>query len=268
PPKNERPFKVVIKGLGKFFDTDDLKEKIINHGFTVNKVVRLTQQRTKLPLPFYLVELVKTPNVQDIFKIERISRLKITVEDFKGRQQFTQCFNCNCFGHSAAGCGYRPRCLKCGGAHRTNSCPTKERISNPRCINCNKEGHVASYRGCEAFPKLINRQQKRTPRTFNSNQAKIQENITFSQLFKNNSNVQVAPPAVQTQEKITQPIELLTMKNEITEIMNAFTELKKAISEIPQLFEAAKIMKTVNSPADKIAVLFAHLCQSVESESK
>ncbi|GBN12465.1 hypothetical protein AVEN_66491-1 [Araneus ventricosus] len=99
-----------------------------------------------------------------------------------------QCFNCNCFGHSSAGCGYSPRCLKCSGTHRTNTCPIKERIPNSRCINCGKEGPVAAYGGWEDFSKRITKSQKRIPRSFYSNMSKVQENISYSQHFKSTKN--------------------------------------------------------------------------------
>ncbi|GBO17226.1 hypothetical protein AVEN_14488-1 [Araneus ventricosus] len=131
-PKNERPFRVVVKGLGLDYDTEKLKNILVNQGVQVSKITRLTQQRNRQPLPFYLVELVKTANVETIYRVNRIGFLKIEIEEFRARKQITQCFNCNGFGHSALGCGYRPRCLKCNGAHRTNQCSIKDGVENPR----------------------------------------------------------------------------------------------------------------------------------------
>ncbi|GBO34685.1 hypothetical protein AVEN_16375-1 [Araneus ventricosus] len=97
-PKEQRPFRVVIKGLPEEHNTDRIINYINDIGLKATKAVRLTQQRSRKPLPMFLVELEKTPDVTDIFKIERVNRIKVTVEDFKPRHQIQQCFACNRFG--------------------------------------------------------------------------------------------------------------------------------------------------------------------------
>ncbi|GBN91212.1 hypothetical protein AVEN_77798-1 [Araneus ventricosus] len=55
----------------------------------------------------------------------------------------------------------KARCLKCGEEHAHQSCNKtfelneQGKIVNLKCINCNKEGHLASWRGCEKFKKII-----------------------------------------------------------------------------------------------------------------
>ncbi|GBM48237.1 Nucleic-acid-binding protein from mobile element jockey [Araneus ventricosus] len=227
-PKNERPFRVVFKGLGLEYDTEKLKSILNNQGFQVTKAIRLTQQRNRQPLPFYLVELVKTPNVEEIYKVNRIGILKTEVEEFRARKQITQCFNCNGFGHSATGCGYRPRCLKCEGAHRTNQCTIKERVENPKCINCGKIGHVAAYRGCEKFPKLEKTQQNKinTLRPFSSTRSVIKENVSFSQLFKTQKQQPMAAPTSVSEFPNINNQEITAIKNDLTVIFSTLREIQ------------------------------------------
>ncbi|GBM09478.1 hypothetical protein AVEN_95516-1 [Araneus ventricosus] len=51
----------------------------------------------------------------------------------------------------------KARCLKCGGEHVHQQCDKtfylndQGKITNPKCINCLKEEHLAPWRGCEKF---------------------------------------------------------------------------------------------------------------------
>ncbi|GBN63797.1 hypothetical protein AVEN_70411-1 [Araneus ventricosus] len=55
----------------------------------------------------------------------------------------------------------KARCLKCGDEHAHQSCNKtftlneQGKIANPKCISCGKEGHLASWRGCEKFKQII-----------------------------------------------------------------------------------------------------------------
>ncbi|GFT35994.1 RNA-directed DNA polymerase from mobile element jockey [Trichonephila clavipes] len=56
-PKNERPIKVVVKGLPKDTETRDIHQNVIELGFTVDKVIQLVGKITKQPLPVFLINL-------------------------------------------------------------------------------------------------------------------------------------------------------------------------------------------------------------------
>ncbi|CAL1291240.1 unnamed protein product [Larinioides sclopetarius] len=138
---------------GATTDTNDIKDELLSKNFTPTRVTQLKQIRTKKPLPIYLVELNRTPDNEKNFHLTNLLNLKIKIENFQKRTGYTQCWNCHHFHHSSANCGGQTRCLKCGKDHRTSECQIKNRMINPVCINCGKEGHVASWRGCEKFPK-------------------------------------------------------------------------------------------------------------------
>ncbi|GBN53796.1 Nucleic-acid-binding protein from transposon X-element [Araneus ventricosus] len=256
-PKEQRPFRVVIKGLPEEHNTDRIINYINEIGFNATKVVRLTQQRTRKPLPMFLVELEKTPDVTNIFKIERINRIKVNIVDFIPRQQIQQCFACNRFGHSASGCGFRPRCLKCGQSHTTKQCSITERVEKPVCINCGKEGHVAAYRGCEAFPKISKKQTNNSPRTFNANQALVNNNKSYAQATSPPAQQMDTPKIITQAETTTQPetINFSAIKTEIAELILAVRELRSIFSEVPALLTAAKEMQKKDSKEDKLSIL-------------
>lgn len=168
-------------------NTEDIKTFLINSDYPFIKVTQLTQLKTRRPLPFFLVDLVKNERAQKIYDCRQINRISITVEPYRGRNIAQQCFRCNQFHHNAANCQITPRCLKCNGSRQTNLCQIKEKIPLPTCINCGKAGHVASYRGCEKFPKRTTAQQNRTNyfqsnnrNFFNADQYRVRDNVSFA----------------------------------------------------------------------------------------
>ncbi|GBO42400.1 hypothetical protein AVEN_246283-1 [Araneus ventricosus] len=168
-PASKRPFKVVIKNLPHDHDPEDIKYYLKNElKFAVESVIQLTKFRTRQPLPFFLVELTKTKDVENIYKIEHVNNYKVEVDTYKGRSINNQCFKCNWYHHKARECQSRARCLKCAGPHETNQCSIKEIIPNPTRINCGEEGHVASYRGRKKFPKNTTAQQNRANNFFSN----------------------------------------------------------------------------------------------------
>ncbi|GBM30809.1 hypothetical protein AVEN_52603-1 [Araneus ventricosus] len=137
-------------------------------------------------MPMYMVELKKNGKEEKIFDLSRFMYFTVTVENYRKPPGATQCWNCNQFKHSSANCGYTTRCLKCGQEHRTSECTIITPQDNPTCINCGVVGHIASWRGCPAFPKIkpIKGQGVNYPRTqreFISSQYKRQENISYAQ---------------------------------------------------------------------------------------
>ena len=67
-----------------------------------------------------------------------------------------QCYNCQCFGHTAKTCRSKTKCLIFGEDHHHKGCPNKE-TKQAKCANC-KGPHVASYKGCPAYKKQAFRQ--------------------------------------------------------------------------------------------------------------
>ncbi|GBM03381.1 hypothetical protein AVEN_256921-1 [Araneus ventricosus] len=138
------------------------------------------------PLSFFLIELNKTENVGKIYDIKHLNYLNVTVVPFRGRNMVNQCYKCNYFHHNADCCKIKPNRLKCKGPHQRNQRNIIEKAEKPNCINCGKIGRVASYRGCEKFPKPPTAQQNRqnyhhsARRTFNANQ----ENQSINESMK------------------------------------------------------------------------------------
>ncbi|GBM46215.1 hypothetical protein AVEN_198369-1, partial [Araneus ventricosus] len=272
--------KVVIKDLPLDHDTDVIKNCLKKHGFVIGKVTRLTQFRTRQPLPFFLVEVGKSEistKPEEIFKLKNLNHLSITVDPYRGRKKTIQCFKCNRFNHTAELCSMTPRCLKCGQSHITIECDIKQRIEKPICINCNQVGHVAAYRGCAEFPKLTTAHKNRN-NNFDSNKYLVSSNISYAQKANGtsantlDSEQQMAPPAHRPGNNVNNqsaafastciesnvnntPIPAISGNNDLSVLMTALKELRKLMKEAPQLIAALQAMKYANNTADKLQLL-------------
>ncbi|GFU22823.1 nucleic-acid-binding protein from transposon X-element [Trichonephila clavipes] len=150
--KAERPIKVVIKGLPRNTNPEEIKQDLEILGYTPDRVNQLIGRKNKRPLPIFLITLPRNLDNLKIFDLKTLNYLSIRVEGYDGRG-VTQCYTCNNFNHSSENCHLKPRCLKCGENHLTRDCPIKQKLETPYCINCNIYGHMANYRGCPSFPK-------------------------------------------------------------------------------------------------------------------
>ncbi|GFS82415.1 transposon Ty3-I Gag-Pol polyprotein [Trichonephila clavipes] len=92
--KNDRPIKVVIKGLPKSTHVDEIKSDLEEQGFEPERVVQLIGRKTKNPLPVYMISLPRNITNLKIFDIKTLGYLSIRVEPYEGRG-ITQCFTCN-----------------------------------------------------------------------------------------------------------------------------------------------------------------------------
>ncbi|GFV19257.1 hypothetical protein TNCV_533001 [Trichonephila clavipes] len=76
-PLNSRPQKVVIKGLPVFTEIGEIQADLTSQGFCVEKVAQLTRSKTKSPLPTFMVELKRSPDSPDIFKMKKCCYLAV-----------------------------------------------------------------------------------------------------------------------------------------------------------------------------------------------
>ncbi|GFV72678.1 nucleic-acid-binding protein from transposon X-element [Trichonephila clavipes] len=226
-PKQDRPIKVVIKGLPRDSNIEDIQEDLLEQGFHDCKVTQLIGKITKQKLPVFMVTLPRNINNTKIFDLKYLSYLSIRVEGYEGKG-VTQCYSCNRFNHTAQNCHMNPRCIKCGQAHQTKECPIK-RVENTYCINCKTYGHMANYSKCPLYPK------PRKGKTLKNNYSTVVDsivrpNLTYAQATNtrtqiNNKNTQqMAPrsnevPAIPQQAQANRNVKIPTIpqNNNLTE---------------------------------------------------
>jgi len=149
--QQDKPLKVVIRGIPADVDTEPLKAELKEKGLPVIAVARMSN-RLKKPMPLLLVTLSREQKAKEIFNLTSLSYLRVSVESpHKKPGTVSQCHRCQRFHHAQRGCRAEPRCVKCGQQHHTITCK-KTRDEPAKCANCGG-AHPANYRGCPAFPK-------------------------------------------------------------------------------------------------------------------
>ncbi|GBN59638.1 Nucleic-acid-binding protein from transposon X-element [Araneus ventricosus] len=254
--KTNKPMKVVIKGLPKETDTEDIKEELINKNFRVEKVNQLKKFKTREPLNIFQIHLTLTDNVSEIYKLDTLCYHFISVEEYRSRLHY-QCFNCQRWNHGSNGCKLNPRCVVCSENHPSKECPLKGQKSNtPKCANCNGP-HTASYRGCPRYPQNIQK-------------SKIQPGKSFANALKSNYENVNKPPPQKTNEndsEISQPPS--TVKNnenfppnntpinhsEFSDIMAIVAEFRKIFRNMKNIRATVQQLQTAEGAFEKIAIL-------------
>ncbi|UYV71898.1 hypothetical protein LAZ67_9000983 [Cordylochernes scorpioides] len=130
--QEEKPLKVVLKGVTTAYKTEDIAIELATMGFTETSVKRLHRQSTKRPMNLVLVELPKNEHNKKIYGITELLYQKIAVESFRTTNRVTQCFNCQGFGHGQLNCFLKPKCVKCAEEHHSKDCPRKSRQLPPK----------------------------------------------------------------------------------------------------------------------------------------
>ncbi|GFX08494.1 probable RNA-directed DNA polymerase from transposon X-element [Trichonephila clavipes] len=211
--KAERPIKVVIKGLPRNTNQEEIKQDLEILGFTPDRVNQLIGRKNKRPLPIFLITLPRNLDNLKIFDLKTLNYLSIRVEGYDGRG-VTQCYTCNNFNHSSENCHLNPRCLKCGENHLTRDCPIKQKLETPYCgINCNIYGHMANYRGCPSFPKPPKGAAKNNRNSYtNIYNSLVRPNISYAQATtgainsKNTPQMATRGPGSSAQTETNKPI--------------------------------------------------------------
>ncbi|GFT26673.1 nucleic-acid-binding protein from transposon X-element [Trichonephila clavipes] len=80
--KAERPIKVVIKGLPRNTNPEEIKQDLDLLGYTPERVNQLIGRTNKRPLPIFLITLPRNLDILKIFDLKTLSYLSIRVEGY------------------------------------------------------------------------------------------------------------------------------------------------------------------------------------------
>ncbi|GFY60268.1 nucleic-acid-binding protein from transposon X-element [Trichonephila inaurata madagascariensis] len=105
----------------------------------------MTNRKTGLPMPLFLLSLPKTEDNKNIHHISELCNMKIKVEPLNRKTGPAQCFRCQGFFHSSRFCTRNPKCAKCGKPHLTRDCK-KTAAEEPVCCHC-QGNHPANFLG-------------------------------------------------------------------------------------------------------------------------
>jgi hypothetical protein len=157
--KDDKAFRVVLRGLHPSTPVQLLKEEIESKNHKVRSIVNVISKH-KIPTPLFFLDLEPDANNKDIFNLSSLLNCKIKVEEPRIKHAIPQCVRCQSFAHTKAYCYHPPRCVKCGGSHLTSDC-VKPREEQAKCANCG-ENHPANYRGCSVYQQLQRQRQRNT----------------------------------------------------------------------------------------------------------
>lgn len=182
-PKNERPRKILIKGLPIDTPISEVKSELSSLGYDIHRVSQLRNFKTKLPLPIFLVDIFRNELFKNIFDVRSFLGFYIKVETYKFKGP-KQCYNCQLYNHSSECCTLKPVCLKCSGGHRVNECKVTDR-KDIKCANCG-DNHTANFSGCPKNPRNIQSGRVTTIRDSNQRFAAITttKNCSFADSLK------------------------------------------------------------------------------------
>ena len=150
PPS--RPVEVILRGVDAGFTCPEILEDLRSsfgqeiravrrlHAFTEGKV------DSTRPLPIVVVTVEETSASQLKGGVRLFGVLNVRSGAPRAKAQVTQCSRCFAWGHRAAACTSRRRCIRCGSFdHVSKTCtrPASERW----CFAC-KGDHAVTYAGC------------------------------------------------------------------------------------------------------------------------
>lgn len=151
-PKATKNKVLVLKGISKEYTANEVKDALTSlklTDVTICNVGILKVPNNVASRSNFLVHVSPESNTSSLRKIRGLLNQTIRWEILRKPNVF-QCHNCQRVGHSSANCHLGFRCVKCNLPHKPGEClRTKEENTPPFCINCNKTGHPANYRGCD-----------------------------------------------------------------------------------------------------------------------
>lgn len=176
-PKQERCFRVVLKGLHSSADTEILKKELSELGHIVDSVSNIKNRITRNPLSMFYINIKTKENNKEIYQITRLMNSIVKFEAPHTKREIPQCAKCQRFGHTKNYCNKPPRCVKCTGNHSTDKCARKVKDTEVKCVNCG-DAHPANYRGCLVHKQLQQRLYPALRERTHINQNNTQQPIT------------------------------------------------------------------------------------------
>ncbi|GFW61233.1 nucleic-acid-binding protein from transposon X-element, partial [Trichonephila clavipes] len=141
--KQDRPVKVVIRGLPSNTEPEDIKTEIEAEGFKVAKISQIKNYRTKTPMPLFYLQIENGADAQKIFDFTELFGTRIKVKPFDRGKKINPCWRCQGWFHSSEVCHLPPRCVRCAGPHLAKDCTLS--FDEPmKCTNCSGE-HAANW---------------------------------------------------------------------------------------------------------------------------
>lgn len=200
-PKEERDQVLLLRGPHYTYDPEEIFQELKEAAPEVN-ILKVENFKTRMSIKMginynlFLIKFDADSNPKDLTTLKVVAGQLVTWER-KKIQNEVQCHNCQVYGHVAVNCSASYRCMKCRGGHTPGNCPqnkTEEEGDTlpPFCVLCNTEGHVTSYKGCQAYQKIKKERKRKLAEATEKRQLAqaavantIKPGKTFADLFTN-----------------------------------------------------------------------------------
>lgn len=160
---NKRKLKVVIRGLPKNVDLDELKRQLKNASIPI---IRLHKMQINENIKDTSLILAVVPHNEDgkkLLKVKKVLGFDVKLEPPDNKTK--QCHRCQMWGHTQRYCHGQVKCVKCSGDHFSKKCERDANKEPPKCANCGGE-HTANFKKCPCCPDSLEHQlsqiQKKT----------------------------------------------------------------------------------------------------------
>ena len=100
------------------------------------KAERYKSKRDGRILPMFQLEISDPAEAEALLSQNlmcNVTGIVYKVEEFRQPISVRQCFNCQCFGHSAQNCKSKQKCVICGENHSHKGCPKKRSKTAQMC---------------------------------------------------------------------------------------------------------------------------------------
>lgn len=265
PNINDRPLKIVIKGLPINTPHEDIEEELINNKMRPRKINQLRRSSDLAPLPIFQVHLDKTENVEDVYDITELCCVQVVVEPYLARSKPLQCYNCQGWNHGSSNCHCKPKCVKCAGEHPTRECK-KPLNSKTKCANCGG-AHTANYSGCPKAPRSkITVKNNNNPTTFIAK--KVIPGVSFAQAAAARKVTSPTEP-----QSADQTEEIINSNYVTNEGMKQITELLRFIKNIEKIFgndleTLNNQMETTTNPLNQLFTIINNFYRSKQGNNQ
>lgn len=264
-PRREEKLKKIVLKAAPNMETNEILETIKENNLNAKACVPMKGRSSR---PFsYLVSLSQDTKINDVRKMGTIGNLKVTWERYAKTRNWTQCHNCQEFGHGEQYCNRPPRCVKCIGKHNTKNCTLiKTENSKAKCVNCMGD-HPANYKKCPALldylekRNILTQQNPNNKKEITINRKQQSENrqrstqhgqVTYSEAVRG----KMGPPTSTTSGASGAGTnDLKSCMSELREINELF-DFAKYIKILKQLKNE---LKTCDNTVDKLTVLLKYV---------
>lgn len=203
-PKDEIPKKLILKGLDEAYTADEVKEDLRSQLDTVVDVKRLsktTNTGEKVPINVFIVYFTYETRLSVAMRILQyccLHRIKWDYFKRSGVRRYTQCYNCQSFGHESRNCTLKYKCVKCTESHAPGECSKRKEDKNAVCVNCNGS-HPANYRGCVKAKEYMTKKNRTNNKISNYDKRTDTNYTPYTSNSRNTRNVHKTPRTPHTQ---------------------------------------------------------------------